>query len=105
MRDWPREIFIDLDVAARIRYCRSEHPPPIEYAVILEVLVDGRWSTIAVWDNAEAFDEHHEHRYTRSEGKQVPTKLVFSSTNEAMATAVGKAVSDWQAILSDWNES
>lgn len=105
MRDWPREIFIELDVNARIRYCRSEHPPPIEYAVMLEVLVDGKWSTIAVWDNADAFDEHHEHRYTRSEGKQPATKLLFSSTNEAMAGAVRKAAYGWQVILRDWNES
>ena len=36
MRDWPREIFMELDLMVRIRYCRSEHPPPIEYAVVLE---------------------------------------------------------------------
>jgi hypothetical protein len=85
MRDWPREIFIDLDMTVHIRYRRSEHPPPIEYAVMLEVLIDGEWHTIALWTTLSAVDEHHEHRSTRPEGKQAPTKLAFPSTNDAMA--------------------
>ena len=105
MRHWPREIFIELDLMVRIRYCRSEHPPPIEYAVMLETLIDGEWTTIALWDNADAPDEHHEHRYTRSEGKHEPAMLDFETTNEAMAAAIRKAATDWQIILKDWNES
>ncbi len=105
MRNWPREVFIELDVAVRIHYCRSEHPPPIEYAVMLETLIDARWTTIALWDNADAFKEHHEHRYTRSQGKQEPTELEFPTTNEAMSTAIRRAATEWQAILKDWSES
>src|SRR5260370_17272341 len=104
MRDWPREIFIEIGPTVRIRYCRSEHPPPIEYAVMLETLIDDEWTTIALWDNADALDEHHEHRYTRSEGKQEPAMLEFATTNEAMATAIRKAVTHWQAILNNSNE-
>lgn len=105
MRDWPREIFIDLDLAVRIRYCRSEHAQPIEYAVTLEILVDGKWTTIALWDNADAVDEHHEHRYTRREGKQEAAKLGFATTNEAMASAISKAATCWEALRQAWNES
>jgi hypothetical protein len=75
------EVFIELEPTVRIR--RSEHPPPIEYAVTLEVLTDGMWTTIALWDNADARDEHHHHRYTRTEGKQEPAKLGFATTSEA----------------------
>lgn len=39
----------------------------------------------APWDNADAIDEHHEHEYTRSGGKQPPTLLDFGSEKEAMA--------------------
>lgn len=96
---------MELDLMVRIRYCRSEHPPPIEYAVVLETLIEGEWTTIALWDNADALDEHHEHRYTRLEGKQEPAMLEFATTNDAMAAAIGKALTEWQAILEDWNES
>jgi hypothetical protein len=105
MRDWPREVFIELDLSVRIRYCRSEHPPPIEYAVMLEVMTDGDWTTIGLWDNADASGQHHEHRYTRSEGKQDPAMLEFATTNGAVASAIRKAATDWQAILKAWNES
>lgn len=72
---------------------------------MLETLIDSEWTTIALWDNADALDEHHEHRYTRSQGKQEPAMLEFATTNQAMAAAVRKAATDWQIILTDWNES
>lgn len=97
-----REIFIDIEPEIRVRYRRSEPPPPIAYAITLEVLVDGRWSAIRLWDNAHALDEHHEHEYTRAEGKQPPKTLHFASINEAMADAIRKATSEWQAILRTW---
>lgn len=81
---------------------RSEHPPPIEYAVTLEALIEGKWTTVALWDNADACNEHHEHRYTRSEGKQAPMKLMLPTTNEAMVAAIRSAATDWQAILKAW---
>jgi hypothetical protein len=105
MRDWPREVFLDLDLTARIRYCRSEHHAEIEYAVMLEVLIDGNWVTVRLWDNADALDEHHEHRYTRSEGKQSPAKLEFATTNDAMAAAIRKAATEWRSLLKEWSES
>jgi hypothetical protein len=105
MRNWPREIFVDLDLVVRLRYCQSEPPPPLEYAVMLEVFVDGSWATIALWDNADASDEHHEHEYTRKDGKQPAKTLAFNATNDAMAAAIRKATTQWQAILKTWSES
>jgi hypothetical protein len=102
MPDLSREAFIDVEPRVRVRFLRSEPPPPFNYAITLEVLAAGRWGTIRLWDNAHALDEHHEHEYTRGEGKQPPMKLEFSSTNEAMAAAIRKATTEWQTILSRW---
>lgn len=104
MRDWPREVFLELEPSVRVRYCRSEPPPPIAYAVTLEFFAEGKWTTIALWDNADAFDEHHEHEYTRTEGKRPPTVLSFASVNEATAAAIRKATTQWRATLTTWSE-
>lgn len=98
-----REVFIDIEPNVRVRYRRSEPPPPLEYAVTLEVQIDGEWTTIRLWDNADAVDLHHEHEYTRTRGKQRATVLDAASTNDAMAAAIRKAISDWQAILARWS--
>jgi len=100
--EWEREIFIDVEPGLRIRYCRSESPPPVRYAITLELLVDNAWTTIRLWDNADAVDEHHEHEYTRIEGKQPPARWPRRSVNEAMAAAITKARTDWTAIVRRW---
>lgn len=79
------------DSGIRIRYRRSEPPPPFSYAITLEVIDQGQWHTVRLWDNADALDEHHEHAYTRGEGKQMPRILAFASTNQAMAAAIAEA--------------
>jgi hypothetical protein len=104
MAESDREIFIDLEPEVRIRYRRSEPPPPVRYAITLEQLVEGRWTTIRLWDNADAVDEHHEHEYTRAEGKRSPVILPIPSSNEAMAAAIRKAKTEWPAILRAWSE-
>jgi hypothetical protein len=72
----------------RVRYLRSEPPPPYTYAVTVEVEVgEDRWVTVRLWDNADDVNEHHMHRYTQQEGKQSPEILNFNSVNEAMAAA------------------
>lgn len=55
-----REIFIDVAPDIRIRYRRSEPPPPVPYAITLEAFEGGDWTTVRLWDNADAVDEHHE---------------------------------------------
>lgn len=89
----------------RIRYRRSEPPPPVFYVITLESLEDGEWTTVRLWDNADAVDEHHEHEYTRACGKQVPTVLDFGSPNEAMAAAIKKAKAEAPEIVRQWRES
>lgn len=83
-----REVFIDIEPAIRIRFRRSEAPPPVSYAITLECRVDDRWTTVRLWDNADAIDEHHEHAYTRDGGKQGPKVHKFDSPNDAMAAAI-----------------
>ena len=102
MAEWAREIFIDIEPDVRIRYRRSEPPPPILYAVTLEVFDAGAGTTIRLWDNADAPDEHHEHEYTRSAGKQSPHTLNLATENEAMAAAILKARAEWEAMLTAW---
>jgi hypothetical protein len=99
-----REVFIDLEPGARIRFRRSEAPPPISYAITLEVLEDAEWTTVRLWDNADDVDEHHEHAYTRSEGKESPTILEFKSVNDAMAAAIRKAKAEAAEIVRRWKE-
>lgn len=100
-----REIFIDVGPDIRIRYRRSEPPPPVSYAIMLEVFEDGEWTTVRLWDNADGVDEHHEHQYTRASGKQPPSVLDFSSPNEAMAAAIKKAKAEAPEIVRQWRES
>lgn len=104
MADWDREVFIDIEPGVRIRYCRTEAPPPVTYAVMLELFEMGSWTTIRLWDNADAVDEHHEHEYTPAEGKQPPTRLLFESVNIAMAKAIEKAKTEWPAIMRQWRD-
>ena len=100
-----REIFIDVEPDIRIRYRRSESPPPVSYAITLESLEGGAWTTVRLWDNADVLDEHHEHEYTRAGGKQAPAILEFSSSNEAMAAAIRKAKTEAPVIVRQWRES
>jgi quinol monooxygenase YgiN len=100
-----REIFIDVEPGIRIRFRRSEPPPPVSYAIMLESLEEGEWTTVCLWDNADAVDEHHEHKHTRTAGKQAATILDFDSSNEAMAAAVRKAKGRALEIVRQWRES
>lgn len=100
-----REVFIDVEPDVRIRFRRSEAPPPVSYAITLECLVEGRWTTVRLWDNADDVDEHHEHEYTRTGGKQPPKMHQFASANDAMATAIRKAKSEAHEIVRQWQRS
>ncbi len=99
-----REVFIDLELGLRIRFRRSEAPPPVSYAITLE-LRDDEWTTVRLWDNADDVDEHHEHVHTRKGGKQLPRILDFESTNDAMAVAIRKAKDEAEEIVRKWRGS
>jgi hypothetical protein len=99
-----REVFIDLEPGTRIRFRRSEPPPPVSYAITLEVFGSAEWTTVRLWDNADNVDEHHEHAYTPECGKQTPTILEFKSSNDAMAAAIRKAKAEASEIVRRWRE-
>lgn len=91
--------------AARIRFRRSESPPPYSYAITLELIEEGEWRTVRLWDNADGLDGHHEHEHTRRGGKQVPRILEFASENEAMAAAIAEAKQRVEEIVRQWRAS
>jgi hypothetical protein len=64
--------------------------------------VDGRRTTVRLWDNADCLDEHHEHEYTRAGGKQAAEVHHFDTPNDAMATAIRKAKSEAQKFVRQW---
>jgi hypothetical protein len=100
-----REIFIDVEPGIRIRFRRSEPPPPAFYAITLESVEGSEWTTVRLWDNADAVDEHHEHEHTKTSGKQAAAILDFDSPNQAMAAAIRKAKGDALKIVRQWRES
>jgi hypothetical protein len=90
----------------RIRWRRSEAPPPYTYAVTVEAEEQkGAWTTVRLWDNADDVNEHHVHEYTRREGKQKPMIRRFDSVNEAMAAAIVEARRDAVEIVRQWRRS
>lgn len=102
-----REIVYKTDEPSiRVRYCRSQAPPPYTYAVTVEVEErEEVWTTARLWDNADDVHEHHVHEYTRQEGKQNPEILEFDSINEAMAMATQEARQNAQEIVRNWRQS
>lgn len=102
-----REVIYETDdPSIRVRWRRSQAPPPYTYAVTVESEEsDAVWRTARLWDNADDVHEHHMHEYTRKEGKQEPVILRFDSINDAMATVTQKARQDAQEIVRQWRQS
>lgn len=102
-----REVLTKIDAGVRVRYRRSEPPPPYTYAITLEVYEESAWKTVRLWDNADDVHEHHVHEYTRQEGKQSPVIRQFDSVNEAMATANEEARNRDRArgLVREWRQS
>lgn len=67
----PYEEIVDIEIAENvlIRFSRSGRPIA-RYSVVLLLLFDDIWEEVRLFDNH--LDDHHMHRYTRSEGKQPP---------------------------------
>ena len=76
----------------------SEHP--IEYAIVLLALRDGRWRTVRTFDNAHYPSEHHEHAYVGLE-KQSPM-ITHGPVNDAMHAAELKLLREWRDIVDGW---
>ena len=94
------------DNGIRVRFRRSEPPPPYTYAITVEAEGrEGIWTTVRLWDNADDAHEHHVHEYTQQEGKRKPVIRMFDSINEAMAAAIAEARGDTAEIVRQWRES
>jgi len=102
-----REVIYETDdPSIRVRWRRSQGPPPYTYAVTVEVEEgEAVWTTVRLWDNADDVHEHHMHEYTRREGKRSPAILKFDSINEAMAAANQEARQNAQEIVRRWRQS
>ncbi len=96
-KDRTRRRFLASDVQLVVERS-SEHP--IEYAIVLLVLRDGRWRTVRTFDNAHDPSEHHEHGYVGLE-KQSPT-VTYGPVNDAMYAAELKLLRDWRDIVQAW---
>lgn len=101
----PREILNEVEPGVRVRFRRSEPPPPYTYAISVEVKEEGVWHTVRLWDNADDVFEHHVHSYTQQEGKQKPMIRDFDSINEAMAAADFEARKKTAEIVRQWRKS
>lgn len=102
-----REVIYETDdPSIRVRYRRSEAPPPYTYAITVEA-EEGEelWTTVRLWDNADDVHEHHVHEYTQGEGKQNPLIRAFNSINEAIATGISEARENPSDIVRQWRES
>jgi hypothetical protein len=93
-----REFIRPLSSAARIRVVTKGRP--IEsYAVSLELLHDGRWTTIRLIDNAH--EEHHMHRYNGTV-KQPAEQFMSGGTREVLPQAINFLRDHWEAIVRAW---
>ncbi len=99
-KDRTRELFLAPDVLVVVQRS-SAHP--VEYAILLLVERDGVWHTVRTFDNAHAPEEHHEHRYVRSE-KQAPV-VASGPVNEAMRAAEVKLLGGWGDIVRSWENT
>lgn len=95
-----REWFKGLDPWSRIAV-RTEGRPPHRYAVRLEVLVEGSWRTIHLFDNAHG--GHDEHRYV-GDAKQPAREFFLGAATRALPAAIGLIEADWPAIIKRWRE-
>lgn len=96
-KDRTRRRFLASDVQVVVERS-SGHP--VEYAIVLLVLRDGRWHTVRTFDNAHDPSEHHEHAYVGPD-KQAPI-VTHGPVNDAMHIAELRLLRDWRDIVHDW---
>lgn len=96
LRVEPFDLWLDVDV--RI-FVEREGQPLERYAVMLQVLRDGAWCTIRLFDNAHG--AHDMHRYRRSD-KQGAEQFFDGEPREALPAAIMHLKRHWQAIVETW---
>jgi hypothetical protein len=95
-----REWFKGLDPESRIAVTVVGRPLH-RYVVRLEILADGSWQTVHLFDNAH--DRHDEHVYLSDE-KQTAREFFLGPTTQALPTAIELLDSHWAAIIRLWKE-
>lgn len=95
--DWRR-----LASDVRMRTLRSS-THPIEYAIVLVVLREGRLHTVRVFDNSHGPEEHHEHRFRG--GEKLPPTITYGPVNSAFNAAETKILRHWHAMVLIWERT
>jgi len=78
-----------------------EGRPLKNYAVMLQVRVEGSWQTILLFDNAHG--EHDMHRYTGTE-KQAAEWFADGPVRTVIPQAIRYAISNWERIEREWRD-
>jgi hypothetical protein len=99
---YEKSFFIPQEPGVRIRY-QSDRGRQPHYAVLLEAELDGQWTTVRCWDNADSVDEHHMHRYSKVEGKQPATRFSHGTCNDARKEAIEAAKANYEAVIESWH--
>jgi hypothetical protein len=73
---------------------------PLErYAIMLQLLIEDRWQTVRLFDNAHG--DHDMHRYTGAE-KQPAERFAEGAINEVAPQAINYLIDHWKAIAESW---
>ncbi len=95
-----REFAIPLDrVDARV-LVRVGGRPATDYAVLLQLEVQGRWTTIRLIDNH--LDEHHMHRYDGPTKRQPGERFAAGKLEEVLPKAIEHLVGSATSIIEAW---
>ena len=78
-----------------------EGRPMERYAVMLQLLIEGKWQTICLFDNAHG--DHDMHRYTGSE-KQPAEPFEKGEAKDVAPRAIRyfSLIDHWEAIAESW---
>jgi hypothetical protein len=90
------DLVLDVDVRVHVE---REGRPLRQYAVMLQVMRDGHWATIRLYDNAHG--QHEMHRYRLNE-KQPAETFHHGEPREACPAAILELKDQWQAIVEGW---
>jgi hypothetical protein len=92
---WTRPLSRD----ARI-YIETEGRPFTHYIAALQLLRQGGWYTICLFDNTHG--EHDMHRYTGAI-KQPAERFTTGPAQEVLPQAIRYLVEHWEAIARSWS--
>jgi hypothetical protein len=89
-----------VDDLVRIYAAYRGRVAPMEYAVMLQVRIEGRMRTIRLFDNAHGSNEMHE--YTGAEKQPAEPFLADQPPNEAMPATIEYLENNWEEVLYSW---